>query len=486
MHDVLIVEDEPAAQRYVARVVDDHCPGFRVVAMVENGRDALTYLEEATVDLVITDVRMPVVDGVELINLLREAGNHVPVLVLSGHDDFEYVRGALTAGAVDYVLKPAGANRMKTVLADISARIDHRRDRVLADIVASAVGGVSPAPDQLMLVPEFCFLAMMRIGGLPPRQQPVGLSGDAVPVRIDGVTSVPGRDTRDAVFVGIAGRDSSLDTGRFRRIVVECDPATIPFLAVTAAGTITRAIELHPVPRNQWMTAIPRLVARLDEAIRPGRGSLTEGSGKPPVRQLDDALRRKLEFAADAGHAALIARALGDLAQRWEDRAVPLTAVRRDADQCAAIVTGGAAVDQIDSLLEDPLDYRTIAAGLVDRLAPIDPEREVPLTFRSIRAWVDEHFREALSVQQVADEFHLSPSYVGKLFRKFQGQPMGEYVNELRVALARELLIGDDALSVKEIAATCGFSDQFYFSRVFKESEGSSPSEFRKNRGKTS
>jgi two-component system, response regulator YesN len=487
MHRVLIVEDEPAALRYVRAIVDEHCPGFRTVATAEHGQEAIEVLEDVSVDLIITDARMPVMDGIELIRTVRERDQEMPILVLSGYDDYEYVRGALTSGAVDYVLKPVGAQRLQRVLTELAERLlDRQRSRNVRAIRAALRG----RPVVIDSIPSALFLGIVRYGGLPARGRDTTGISDHVE-ELSGVLVCFGRDTQEVVLLGRGGADSTLDTHRFRGVArtVAAREALTPDSPVTTTRTIV--VVPQPIEAQDMVEVTTALKDHVDGSVRVGKSTERDFRPDSSVRRtsqdasdmpgLDETIRRELVFAVETGNRRLTASILRKVGLRWEQNASPLPVVRRDADECTRIITGRPLFRVVDDLLSDPVSLRSVADAIAGLVQDDHPSSSVPASFRAIRVWVDDHIREPVSVKDVADRFHLSASYVGKLFRRYQSQPLADYVNDQRVALACSLLTGDPSLSIKEIAAACGFRDQFYFSRVFKAHTRRSPSEYRLN-----
>jgi YesN/AraC family two-component response regulator len=103
---VMLVDDEEIVREGLRNCMNWQTNGFEITASVENGLHALNYLEKHPVDLVVTDVRMPVMDGLELLHKSRESGYPAHFLILSGYDEFVYAQQALRYGAEDYILKP--------------------------------------------------------------------------------------------------------------------------------------------------------------------------------------------------------------------------------------------------------------------------------------------------------------------------------------------------------------------------------------------
>lgn len=106
MRKVLIVDDETVVRKGIALGVDWASVGCQVVGEAENGEEGLELARRLSPDLIITDIRMPKINGIEMMNALRREGNESRVIVLSAYSDFSYARSALKFGADDYLLKP--------------------------------------------------------------------------------------------------------------------------------------------------------------------------------------------------------------------------------------------------------------------------------------------------------------------------------------------------------------------------------------------
>lgn len=102
----IILDDERIIRNGITKIIQENVPEFQVIATFGNGRDCLEYLERETADLIISDVRMPYIDGLEMIRNLCERGVTVDFILISGYDDFEYCRTAIQYGVFDYMLKP--------------------------------------------------------------------------------------------------------------------------------------------------------------------------------------------------------------------------------------------------------------------------------------------------------------------------------------------------------------------------------------------
>ena len=127
VYRVLIVEDEPLMRQYLTENLSLLHAGFTVADTARDGNAALSLLEENEYDLIITDIRMPGMDGLTLVERIRAAGNRVSVIILSGYDEFDYARTALRYGVSEYLLKPLKDNELKETLNRLGAQIERRR-----------------------------------------------------------------------------------------------------------------------------------------------------------------------------------------------------------------------------------------------------------------------------------------------------------------------------------------------------------------------
>lgn len=126
MYKLILVDDEPHVREGLRTCYPWEEWGFTIAATFENGRQALDYILHYQVDVILTDVRMPVMDGIELGRQLRERGCQIPLLFLSGYSDFDYVRQALVYGAVDYALKPLRTEKLLAALTRVRKMLERQ------------------------------------------------------------------------------------------------------------------------------------------------------------------------------------------------------------------------------------------------------------------------------------------------------------------------------------------------------------------------
>ena len=140
---VLMVDDEPLVRRGIVAGVDWAALGCEVVGEAQSGEEGLELARRLKPELIITDIRMPKMDGITMMNLLREEGCAAHCIVLTAHSDFEYARGALLFGADDYLLKPFRDQELTHAVARVCRRMQPVSAAVIAEHLRVSEGHLS-------------------------------------------------------------------------------------------------------------------------------------------------------------------------------------------------------------------------------------------------------------------------------------------------------------------------------------------------------
>lgn len=147
MYRVLLVEDDPDMLFIYSKMKVWISCGFQIAAEASNGKCALEILKNQTFDLIFTDIRMPFVDGIQLLREIKNRGINTNVVFASSYDEFEYARQGLILGAFDYILKPVKENQLKDVLNRLKLRLlESYNQKILQPSVSEAFKyiGISP------------------------------------------------------------------------------------------------------------------------------------------------------------------------------------------------------------------------------------------------------------------------------------------------------------------------------------------------------
>jgi two-component system, response regulator YesN len=246
----------------------------------------------------------------------------------------------------------------------------------------------------------------------------------------------------------------------------------------------------------------------LDGAISPGLSQTIHPDRPLPARRqivgpaLDPSSESRIDFLlANASSWPELESELRALAAGWERDRRPLAAAEPALRQITAQVLRSSGnlraipPDELEYLLDGLLSrassWEELAAGawdIVRHVLGMDPgegehDGGAPRLHAAILRFVEQNCGEPLTLQSVCDRFHVSQTYVSRLFRRFERASFVEYLTRFRVQLAKRLITECPGMPLKDVAAYAGYHDPFYFSRVFKTLTGVPPSEWKPGSG---
>ena len=143
----LLFDDEPLILRTMQAAIERCNSKYSIIGTAADGRSGLEMVERLRPDVVFTDIRMPVMDGLDLVEAMRQRGIHTLVVIVSGYSDFEYAQQAIALGVTDYLVKPWKAEQLGRVLARMEAEIDRRRHAAMQILMQHAMLAVPSAEE---------------------------------------------------------------------------------------------------------------------------------------------------------------------------------------------------------------------------------------------------------------------------------------------------------------------------------------------------
>ena len=483
-YTVVIVEDEPAATENLCDIIRLYCPLFRVVACGESGIEGLELAHAHRPDLVITDIRMPKMDGLVFLQRLREELPQVEAIIVSGYQDFEYARTALQHGATDYLLKPVGPSNLRAALERVKPKLAENLYKWRIGLIRRLSRGEGVQEWELRKhFPEETYLAAVsRKNGLPRR-----FSQNAATEIFSGsgeVMMLYGRDEMESLYL-CPGQAVSLP--QFTGLVTRPDKSAVGYTTTVLWSEVFPIRSLPLVIKELYQALDSRLVIGLAQTI-----TLREEQPKlqmPPY--LDAESVQKIEYFARERKYDTLKKLLCRLLAQWEQEKRPQLwtegAVRYFLDRLQAAAHLPVLDQGLEFMIDDAFCYATcfedLQESLLDILAKYEPEPgangkvDTPEYFEMVRQYVDDHLSDMLTLQALCKQFGISQTYLSRLFRKYAGQSFNSYLTLIRMEKAKVLLSESDML-IKDVAAMVGYADQFYFSRLFRSLTGVSPTEY--------
>lgn len=503
MQKVLIVDDEPMIRFGIKASVDWEAEGCEIAGDCANGVEALARMEVTRVDILITDIKMPVMDGLTLIRHVRDRSPHTKVILVSSHNDFDYVREGLKLGVVDYILKHtlepeellSILRTCKSMLEEEATRLDaaedrryseellkrktyeHELKRYLVEGTEPDTGGPPWLSDSFMAVhvvlgqqrqleESYGYLHMSIV-----LEQMVEVFYGRHP---EGVGFPTAENGVFYLFPGGAGESERQLIQLKAALEAETGVRLTLGYEVGCQSESLKACFQHSrdigdlgffkgegIYRYQAEAVVVRTGCHLP--------SLITSSVVPTDEQLAAVLARWRAEWAEGGISPMV---LKEEACRVISSLFSHTT---DSYALVEVFEGLFKAETLDALCgalkERISDLRRYAYDRMDTPVSASP---VDKAINYIHA----HYVDSLTLQEVADAVHVSKNYFSILFKKTTGHNFIDYVIDLRIQKAKELLQATD-LKIYEVAERSGTSDVKYFSKLFKKITGWTPNEYR-------
>lgn len=491
--NVLIVEDEEPIREDLTLFPWDEC-GALLVGEAANGRDALEISEDSWPDIVVTDITMPEMDGLALMEHMRSTRPNTQFIVLTCHADFRYAQKALRLGAVDYVVKAGLRDE------DLKRAIDKAREALTTRRQSQQGQWREGYWERTAEIREF-----VNAG-----TDPTILS--ELPGRLVALHCISQRT--DAIFVSryilrnlaAEGRCRWFSPGgnRYACIDGEADEATAKRRMLQLVDTLQRGVvedltylggevrffaSVSNVleDRRDLLDALSYLDVYRDYAFYQERLRVVVGRVQQPVDATDaqwDALDLELRRAERS--AAELAGYLGNSFLVWARRA----RIKQDQLKSILVSRRESWKRQYDIRATDERFWTRLSgvATLRDLCSLVSGEvnggsdrgaSQMRPELRQARKIIKRRYADPLSLERVAEEVGWSPSYLSRVFRRETGKTFKECVTETRIGRAMEML-RTPGIKVYEVAERVGFPSYRQFSIVFKGLTGVRPKEFQK------
>ena len=505
MYKVIIADDELRARRLIQMLVPWQELGLELTAQCEDGDELCVQAKVTAPDIINTDMRMPGVNGARLIQELHEALPGSQIIVVSGFDDFEYMRQALVSKAVDYILKPIEEEALYTALQDAVSELERlaaERKRSRREIFNQYLHSDTPITESesARYLPNAARYAVVTINLFETRE--------AMPQAVRRLMdTVQAESVRCIGSDGIVFRDDGSPNGIC--VILFCEPEPImealsrslaPVCQEARVEAVLACGQSFPEKRRIKRSYHQAQAAFETYHVFQGGGIVSYDaqvsarvSGMGYQKEGYSYLLKNAQESASVAEYRRCMQMFVESASRMEY--LPLGIVRSFVRQfiksmgklvlCQTpniTMTGLMSLNTQLLLRLEPEDIRTDLEEFLRRtyVMPSEQNRE-GYTGRAqeLRAYLDKHYREKFTLAELASIFYLNKEYMSKMFRREYGVRISEYVDFLKLEEAKRLLLEGDK-TVSEITELLNFYDESHFNKKFKKSVGVSPKDFRK------
>lgn len=529
MYKVLIVDDEAHTRNFLKTQIPLLDERFMIAGEAGDGIQALDFLEEHPVDLVLTDIKMPRMDGLQLSEKINKSNKHQHVVILSGFDEFDFARQSLRYGIKDYLLKPIIKSQIKELLARIAeirtteiqenSRIQELRllqmestDSIIRNFLQSVIMD-----------------ARVEINTLYPLLHKLKIN------LFDGVGSIAVLSFNEEASLLKSIRYQDIQTYKYILYNVckehfESKMNAWAFLDTHQNTCIFFTSDDQNALHSQMECSISEIASKMNLTIgvtvSSAMGDLAydllslKSSYAEAIKNLlvsnfaNSAIQKNKEWITDFSQLILQIKTISptkdkqklqELLEVWyqnQGNTQKFNAIRFML-YCLESLSEGLPENKIVdayqflsghlSRLDEQFTFKEMSqlhAEMLLILYDNDPKSEVSLPLsrdymlaQHIKQFILENYQEAISLPMLADKFQLNASYISHLFHKQVGEPYVKFLNRTRIEQAAKLL-ADPSFKVYNVAEQVGYISVKHFNYVFKQYFDMTPTEFQLSKSK--
>ncbi|MBO4408884.1 MAG: response regulator [Clostridiales bacterium] len=523
---VLLADDEPFITKGLQMLIDWEAEGCEIAAICDNGAEALKVIESKEIDLAIVDIRMPEMNGLDLIKNAKERYPDLSFVILSGYNDFEYAQKALRLGVTDYLLKPVKVSQLyeivrNTVIKKNSVNIEeeygkHLKRVCLVQYILNVLSGNSN-PDQIEFIRDNI--------DLEDELNFIHITLNDIK-RLEEMTDEEVFDLRQKVNSRLASY-----LGDFKEYLL---PEAAGFEDDYEIGFILpkRLYESRGISKNDFLEELRRTAMQelgIDIILLVGKTmNGIEGLERSYVTACN--LRSYRSFRSEKhiychdedihvphtqAKAMIYKESMDDLIsavsrhdndeidrclnlffEKMENIKLNDKMINMNVDyllfqmlHLAVEIDETVEQDKILLYISDDVfvqgkgfkeRMKTYVHEYADFLDQLRSNSEQGGYIKEIESYIKSHYAENLTLRDLGKKYFVNSSYLGQIFRKKYGMSFKDYLNNYRIRMASEILVKSDK-RVSDIAIDVGYRDTDYFVSKFIEVNGMTPTKFRRN-----
>lgn len=528
-YKVLIADDEYWTRGKLRKMIEWEEYGLKLLPLASDGEEVLTLMEQYRPDILITDINMPFLNGVELLGEVQKIYPDVITFVISGYDDFEYVKGAFLAGSINYLMKPVSkidlVNSIIKSLEIIQGRRSQKEQEAKKKLELSKAASLMQDREfsqllehkDLLLVPQvICSgmdaaglsLTLIKIHNMSYLMKECVYDMNLISVKTKkqirdvigaGALMVFNHIYRSNEFLIVSEIEREAFLPLIKRLMEElCKWAQSPLTIVVSSHSYSLdniqqayAQTVSLLMTRKFMPDSCLIVADLEN--QADGGEVNSRFSEIQAKEL----RTLLKSGNQRGINELVFAKTGIRKckeEEWSYLEVRQTVKRvfnillEEADKVLSpkeLLQAESMTEMADKAIEllDEVYLCEVTETVIESVLAAgtdDTADSVQETVRQAAAYVREHYFEALTLSGLAEQFHVEHSYFSKMFKKETGETLMMYIAKLRIQKAKEYM-KENAGSLTEIAFMVGYDDYTYFNKVFRKLTGVSPRDYKKS-----
>ncbi|WP_394924363.1 response regulator [uncultured Robinsoniella sp.] len=509
MMKVIVVEDEPAILAGIVRMIENLELDMEVRGSYRNGEQALAGMEKDLPDIVVTDIRMPVMNGLELIGEAQKRYEGIEYVVLSGYSEFAYAKEAIRFGVDSYILKPPVQSELQETLKRLTDKIEKRKQKVLCEELQNAIFNDEYAKDVLEKGFEgysCCYLLLVCVGAFSMRAEtlirPLNEIWNSASIR-EKLKGKAENDWRYFVFDSKALNEKLV-------FLASKDDSIVPVKHLV--NRLSSYEKLLEMPVNIVLSKAFSNTEELGKKYRDIRFCMSNQAliGKSHMTIMGEEVlpeayiaignqeKDRLSSLLEKDDFKGVIQCFQQLCIQWKKNKITqincefsmkyfMSEIYRNYPGLQQDYTMEQLLYEVEAIIGGTLSYEGLLSSMVALIKKIGEKARKSMQNKTLEdvvelmyEYIRTQYAQGLAVEEFASKYGYNATYVANQFTAIKKISPNRLVTNLRLNRAKELLQSSD-YRLRDIAEMIGYHDVSYFSRIFKDSVGISPRQYRED-----
>lgn len=530
MYKIMLADDEGIVIDSLKFIIEKEFAGECTIESAKTGRSVIELAEWYRPDIAVMDIQMPGINGIDAMKEIREVNSHTVFIIMSAYDKFDYAKEAINLGVLEYLNKPVDRAKIVQVLRKAMGQIDREREKRSQDLlIREKMETVVPIIENgliqnllyheyfeedidnfknlLGISEDYAYMAALVCGETQEGNHMTNAIGASI--RVQNAY----KEIREVAIDYLPGMVGSVMANKIP-ILIPCKEPKLEYneriLLIEKARELARKLKARTDVSFRVGLGSVKQIHEAAESYNEALNALIQTTNK--VAHIDD---EPIGVQYEENYPADNEKILFELTEKGDVNGVVAEANRffdwmeenyseYEMDiklkalefvlwaEHIAYETGGGVYhfrsrqDYLPSLLglhnmEEIRTWFVDKMGSACRNVAVKKEERSVSVIERARKFIDSHYNKDISLDDVSREVDISPYYFSKLFKEETGRNFVEYLTEIRMNRAKELLMSSD-MSMKEICSEIGYADPNYFSRTFKKNTGLTPTEYKEGK----
>lgn len=505
IYHILIVDDESAIKKGLSMLIQKALPNCVIDATASDGVEAMEIIRKSPPDIVITDIKMPVCNGLELSRFLYEHYPDIKIIMLTGFADFEYAQTAIKYRVSDYLLKPTSKSKLVDAISKIQAELEETRQKrgflqknsalFLEHALQEIASGSFTEEYQKNILscwpadkPRFYCVAFQHKSIDNSEKNQIALLKGILEQQLQSGFIFRNNNAINCLLFDNQDEDhNELQVIDFAQEIINL--SSLLYGVVLSAGISTLKNTLHDIS-----AASAEAHSALLSNFFTGKSiSIYNPLSFAPVHVNGHFFKKELfelEKALEDQNYLAVAALIQEIFSSFQPNHFTASQVKYVTGQIYYILTRVSLQNDIPEVQIDFLntlenstnldDLQRDLLQIVDQIqkAVLRSGKQMSQIIRNTTEYIAKHLTDNLALETIAEAVSANPSYLSRVFKKECGETLTEYITRMRIEKAKELLRLPDYF-VYQVSEATGFNDPAYFSTLFKKYVGISPKEYK-------